>query len=187
MAPADVTREDGSNGSERPPSLLPEDPRARFELDFVVNAGAATSVYRFVRDFYQRSLGDRDATSRVAMAVYELLENSIKYATNGESRLRLEIKAADEDPRALLVTLRTSNRASPRDIQTVNDRFREMKEAKDPDEHYQKLMHRSATMEGSGLGLARIWAEGGMDVDFETDDSWVTIKARLLVTPEGSQ
>lgn len=172
---------------DRPPSLLPEDPRARFELDFIVNAGAATSVYRFVRDFYQRSLGDRDATSRVAMAVYELLENSIKYATNGESRLRLEVRCAEEDPSALAVKLSTSNKASPRDLEVVRARLQEMKDATDADEYYQRLMHRSATAEGSGLGLARIWAEGGMDVDYEIEDSWIIIKTRLFVKPEVSQ
>src|SRR5947209_8429255 len=78
-------------GGCSPPGTAMDHP-AYFELNFRPNVALVSVVRRFVNEFYQRFLSDPDATSRLALATHELLENAVKYSKDGETTIRIELE-----------------------------------------------------------------------------------------------
>ncbi|HEY4015757.1 MAG TPA: ATP-binding protein [Polyangiaceae bacterium] len=110
---------------------------------------------------------------RIAMAVHELLENAIKYSLDDASQVRIEIRAGKRR-----ISIRTDNRASGASIGAVRDMIRRIHEADDPFEFYCNLVRASAERdEQSGLGLARICAEAGLELDSDVTGDHVSITA----------
>jgi anti-sigma regulatory factor (Ser/Thr protein kinase) len=146
------------------------------DLTLVPNVELISSIRLFVTRFYQPSLS-ADAVSRVALATHELLENAMRYGNlpPTEVRLRIEIMADST------VVLQTWNQTDESHRQTVEGLFDEMNSAPDPLLHYCLLMKRNAKRAGSGLGLARIRAEGEMDLSYELVNSEIRIEARTPV------
>jgi anti-sigma regulatory factor (Ser/Thr protein kinase) len=129
------------------------------ELSFEKKPELVSIVRRFVSDFYERTLADPDATSRVALATHELLENAVKYARDGRANLRIEVSGQGERVR---VRIRTKNRGNPEDAEQIQRTIDEMT-SMDASVYYLSLMRRNASCRaGSGLGLARIHAEAEM-------------------------
>lgn len=158
------------------------DQAAFFELDFQPNVELVTVVRRFVNEFYDRVLGDADASGRIALATHELLENSVKYCTSGPTRIRIEVGPRCPDR---VVRIRTSNRTDPANREVLQTAFAKMRAAADPFEFYQVCIEEAARRsEGSGLGLARIRCEGDMTMEMECDGDLVSIVAETR-TSEG--
>lgn len=135
---------------------------AYVELNFRPNVQLVSVVRRFVSEFYQRTLGDPDGSSRVALATHELLENAVKYSKDGETTIRIEV-AASGSPRT--VTILLLNRAEDSHIAAIREIVDGVAAAKDAFAYYQQLLLAKAKRrEGSGLGLARICAEGEMAI-----------------------
>jgi|SRR4051812_13332376 hypothetical protein len=129
------------------------------ELSFERKPELVSIVRRFVSDFYDRTLGDPDATSRVALATHELLENAVKYSRDGRAKVRIELSGAGARVR---VRIRTKNRGTPEDAEHIRSAIAEMT-SMDANVYYLKLMRKNASRrDGSGLGLARIHAEAEM-------------------------
>jgi anti-sigma regulatory factor (Ser/Thr protein kinase) len=144
-----------------------------FELTFSPNIELISIVRRFVSAFYDQVLTDRDATSRLALATHELLENACKYAIDGGMTIRIDVK--NERSR---VQIRLVNRTSPRHLADITQRFGEMAKFSDPFAYYQmKMVETMKHKEGSGLGLARLWAEADMALSLEIDGDRVCIVA----------
>lgn len=158
------------------------DRNAYVELHFSPSLELIPVVRRFVASLYERLLSDPDAASRIALATHELLENTVKFATDGASWVHLEANGLEE---ATQITLRISNRSTTRDREIVVGLVREMQSAADPFEFYQTVMRKNARRtDGSGLGLARICAEAEMTLDCELDGDRLTVVAQATVPGE---
>jgi hypothetical protein len=160
---------------------------AYFELKFRPSVTVINVVRRFVADFYREVLDDPDVVSRVALATHELLENAVRYSTDGETTVRIDI-GPFEGREAL--TIRIANFANEDNRSSLAKLIDEMHAADDPMDHYCQVMRRNAKRtEGSGLGLARIRAEAEMTLDLRLDEDRVTIFARAMLTadPESSR
>ena len=138
------------------------DPVAYFELNFKPNVALVSVVRRFVTEFYERFLSDPEGTSRVALATHELLENAVKYSKDGETTIRIEVDQS-KAPKQVRILLR--NRASDTNIAAIREVLDGVKSATDAAAFYQQLIvSKVKKREASGLGLARICAEGDMIV-----------------------
>ena len=150
-----------------------------FELDFRPNVELISIVRRFVSDFYERMIDDADAVSRMALATHELLENAVKYSSDGATSLSITFEPREPSS---VVSIRLANRASEEHIAALTAIFHEMKVYEEPFAHYQVVMARSAKRKvGSGLGLVRVRAEGEMTMSHTIEDDRVTILAQAIV------
>lgn len=148
-------------------------------LDFNPDVGLVSSTRRFVAELFSSMLVDPDATSRVALTVHELLENIVKYSTDGNGKLEVGIE--DEAGRSIL-QISASNRTTPERANELRRRISDLTELADPMETYVRMMRESvARGDGSELGLARIRVEGEMALGFSADGDRITITARTAV------
>jgi hypothetical protein len=159
---------------------MSDEKRVTIELLFTPSVDLISVARRFVSDFYRETLEDPDAIARLCMATHELLENSAKYSTDGVALLRIE---ADRAGPERLVVVRTSNRTTRESCATVETIVREMNEAPHPATYYQALLRKNGRRAGgSGLGLARIRAEGEMGMSCDVVDDRLTITATMTAT-----
>src|SRR6185436_764691 len=86
------------------------------ELSFEQKPELVSIVRRFVSDFYHRTLADPDATSRVALATHELLENAVKYSRDGHAKVRIEVSGIGE---RVLLRICTRSRGSSEDVEQI--------------------------------------------------------------------
>lgn len=150
------------------------DPNPYMELNFRPNVQLVSVVRRFVSEFYQRFLSDDDGTSRVALATHELLENAVKYSKDGETTIRIEMTG--DTPKQVRITLR--NRADEKNIAAMREIIDGVEQADDAFGFYQQLIiSKAKRKDGSGLGLARICAEGEMKVHYSIEGDLATIEA----------
>ncbi|MDI1478334.1 hypothetical protein [Polyangium sp. y55x31] len=162
---------------------MTETPTA-FELTFRPNVELISIVRRFVSDFYERMIEDRDTVSRMALATHELLENAVKYASDGVTFLSITFEPGETSS---TVSIRLVNRANAEHIAALATIFEEMSRHDDPFAYYQIAMARSAKRKvGSGLGLVRVRAEGEMTMSHTIEDDRVTILAQTTVAARRS-
>jgi hypothetical protein len=147
---------------------------------FQANVNVLAPVRRFVSDIVERLINKPEVASRVEVAVHELAENSLKYASANGSRIEIEVF---DVPGQMRVLVRTTNHATPEFVKTVCGLIDEMNGAKDPVAYYLKTIDRSAsTAIGSGLGLARVFAESGMQVSYtRPSDEEIAVTAEFRV------
>lgn len=135
---------------------------AYVELNFRPNVSLVSVVRRFVSDFYSKALGDADGTSRVALATHELLENAVKYSKDGETTIRIQV-SQNEQPKRVLLQL--TNRADAKNIAAIREILDGIAKAEDAFTYYSQLIAvKAKRKEPGGLGLARICAEGEMQL-----------------------
>ena len=153
-----------------------------FELTFRPNVELISVVRRFVSSFYDKVLSDRDATSRLALATHELLENATKYSTDGETTIRIEALADG----IMDIRIRIWNRAREEHLAVLRAHFAEIIQISDPFAYYQRAIEQSAKRRvGSGLGLARLLAEADMKLSCEIEGDRVCIVADTYTMQKG--
>jgi hypothetical protein len=150
------------------------------KFHFQSNVNVLAPVRRFVSDIVERLIRRPEVASRIEVAVHELAENSLKYASHDGARIEIEVH---DVPQQMRVIVRTTNRATPEFVETVCGLIDEMKSAPDPVAYYLKTLERSATRAvGSGLGLARVFAESGMHLSYtRLSDSEICVVAEFRV------
>jgi hypothetical protein len=148
-------------------------------LSFFPNEYLVSAISQLVSNFCQIGLRDLDISSRFHMAAHELAENITKYST--ASRVSLEVELAEKGGVHTL-SVRTQNQAAPDRLDELQKRLEELKTTKDPVALYDRMIEQSAPLEGvSGLGLARIRAEGGLDFDYRIEGNEVTLVVQSMV------
>jgi two-component sensor histidine kinase len=153
----------------------PSDGNPYFELRFRPSVATIADARRFVTMLYEPLLGDADAASRVALTTHEMLENALKYSRDGHTVVRIEVS---RQARPSTITVETRNRISPERKEGLEMVFEEMHRFSNATEHYQFAIQRTRNMRhGSGLGLARIWAEGEMNLSRSYSEDEVRITA----------
>jgi hypothetical protein len=158
-----------------------DDQRAYFELRFAPSLSLVSIVRRFVSEFYESVLADAETTSRLAVATHELLENAVKFSSDGVSMVRIEYWQLPEHSK---IRITTTNRASEDNIRYLGSLFDEMSAANDALSYYVTLMQRTAKVEdGSRLGLGRIRAETDMDLTYQIDQGCVVVHAETSFQP----
>ena len=152
------------------------------EISFEKRPELVSIVRRFVTDFYDRTLGDPDAISRLALATHELLENAVKYSRDGRAKVRIEVSGLGDRCDRARVRIRTRNRATAEDAEHIRRTIDEMM-SMDPDVYYLSLMRRNVSLAGSGLGLARIHAEAEMAMSVRcAKNGIITVSAETEVS-----
>jgi len=144
---------------------------------FRPNDDLVTLLSTLVGDVCRLELQDTDIADRFRMAAHELGENIAKYSTGSEVSLEFELA---EKGGLYTLSVRTRNRTSPERLAEVGRRLSEVMAAPDPHALYDRLLEKSVGLEGvSGLGLARIRAEGGVGFVYsiEGDELTVTVTA----------
>jgi hypothetical protein len=153
------------------------------QFAFRPDAALICTTGKFIKDFYDQVFDDPDATSRVVLTIHELLENIAKYSSDGVGDLVVQLVARDGQH---FVQIRTRNTSTPSRSAQVSRLLDEVRAARDPVQLYYRLIRESAERtEGSGLGLARVRAEGEMDVDYAVRGNEVTIVAQAPVRLRG--
>jgi two-component sensor histidine kinase len=150
-----------------------------FELSLEPNPRMVSIVRRFVEETFEKLVGDPDAIFRISMAAHELLENGAKYAVGRRAVLRVVLEEKETGASAHIAI---TNETTKEHVERLRARISEIAETDDPFGLYQTLMRRSSKIrEESGLGLARIRAEGEMNLGLEVVGSTVTIVASAHV------
>ena len=148
-------------------------------MSFCPSEHLVSAISQLVSDFCKIGLRDLDISSRFHMAAHELAENITKYSTT--SRVSLEVELSERDGVHIL-SVKTRNEASPERLKEVERRLQELKLTKDPVELYDRMIEQSAPLDGvSGLGLARIRAEGGLEFDYAIDGNELTLVVQAPV------
>lgn len=154
----------------------------RLHLCFAPNAALIGAVRRFVVDFFERVLAHGEMGDRLGLVAHELLENAIKYSVDKDAVVSLLIVRAAHSSE---IRIQTQNQATKENIKRVRELVDAMHAANDAMAFYQQLMRDSARrQEGSGLGLARIWAEGEMRLNVTVEDNELQLSAVTLDTGE---
>jgi hypothetical protein len=137
-------------------------------------------VRRFVEETFEKLVGDPEAIFRVSMTAHELLENGAKYAIGKRAVLRVVLEENADGGASAHIGL--TNETTPQHVERLRVRIAEINRTEDPFALYQAMMRRSSKLrDESGLGLARIRAEGEMSLGLEVQGASVTIIARTSV------
>jgi hypothetical protein len=141
-------------------SGVAEKPLVSLEVSFgeAPPQGMVTPLCQSLLELCRPALADDDAAARLRLAAHELLENIVKYSSNGACELRFTLLRNVTG--GLEATVQTRNRPRPENRADAEERLAALTAARDPLEHYDSIIADSARQPaGSGLGLARIHAE----------------------------
>jgi hypothetical protein len=149
------------------------------DLPLTVSPSMVSPTRRIIEAKLGPVLEDEDAIFRVAMTAHELLENAAKYASDGKARLELSVTPREE---GAIVRVVVTNNATQENIAQLGVCYAEMNAAKDAMAHYFSLMRMNAKAGAlSRLGLARVRAEGEMDIEVDVEGERVKIVASGIV------
>jgi len=135
----------------------------------------------WLTEFSQLTVRDLDMASRVRIAVAELTENVVKYGKKQGARVDVALEERDG---SLYLVVETTNSAPERHLERAVELLTEIRDSEDPVAFYDRLILAVAPTREvgvSGLGLARIRAEGELYIDFRIDGDVLTICAETPI------
>jgi two-component sensor histidine kinase len=135
-----------------------------------------TVIRRFVSNFFGDTLADDGVAQRLSLATHELLENAVRFATDGEARLRIELLSKPPTGEHVAV-IRTYNRTTGEQIEKIKSAFAELVEGDAQAQYAERIRRRQ------GLGLARIQAEADLSLNLDVEDDQVCVIAHARVKP----
>jgi hypothetical protein len=150
---------------------------ACLSFDFRPAMPLVSSTRRYLDMLYGSLFDDPDETYRLTLTAHELLENLVKYS-EGASQLLVGVR---EDSDETYACVETRNHSSPERLAAVSQLIEGFAGASSALTAYDELLASSVDREGSGLGLARICAEGGMRLECEITGNELTIRAETPV------
>ena len=157
--------------------------RVSVTLCFEPRADQIGSLRNALSDLCTPHISDADELSRLLLTAHELLENIVKYSAGGDVEFECTIERVIGGLRA---RLRTWNHADPNRLADVRARLAALGAANDAIAHYDEMIRDSAAKrDGSGLGLARIEAEGEMRLEYRIDGDELTITAEGAISDHG--
>ncbi|HXT96200.1 MAG TPA: hypothetical protein VN853_07860 [Polyangia bacterium] len=149
------------------------------DLPLTVSPAIVSPTRRLLESKLAPVLDDEDAVFRVAMTAHELLENAAKYASDGKARLEVEVSPRGDDAVVRVVVTNTSTQEH---IDNLGACYAEMNAESDAMAHYFTLMRRNARVGAvSRLGLARVRAEGEMEIEVDINGPTVKVVASGIV------
>jgi|SRR6187399_1201949 len=150
-------------------------------LTALPNSRLVAALSALVAEFCQGLVADPAVVARFYMAAQELAENLVKYSVGREVRLAASLTGTHQNAELRLCA---TNRSTARQLDAVERCLTALVEARDPTQYYDSLIRASAPKsEGSGLGLARLRAEGELTVDYSIDGDQLTITVHASVEP----
>lgn len=151
-------------------------------MDFRPHAHMASRTREYLHDVYSQLLSDPQDLYRVTMTAHELIENLIKYSADGPGSIEVQLERdADQE----YLTVSTRNRATHQRAARLTALVQRIASSENPMTIYDAMIRETADAEGSGLGLARIRAEAGMELGCSTENEYVVISARAPVNVTG--
>lgn len=145
------------------------------------NSRLVAALSTLVCEFCRGLISDPEVVSRFHMAAQELAENLVKYSVGHEVKLHASLTETRDSAE---LRLRATNRSTPAQLDQVERCLTALVKATDPEAHYDGLMREAALREvGSGLGLARLRAEGELNVDYSIEGDQLTISVHASVEP----
>jgi hypothetical protein len=117
-----------------------------------------------------------------------MAENVVKYSSGGSCTLQITMNGSRDGHASLCLT--TTNEATSEQLKTAAAYLNELEQAADAERFYDDQIAESAKRQvGSGLGLARIRAEGMMTIRHEIDGHaiHVSAEARLDTVRSGGK
>lgn len=153
-----------------------------FSLKVVLDVQShfTVALARAIGDFSRAIFADADCAARLRMAAHELLENAVQYGTSPTASLELTLEEGTS-PAFFVVTLKASNETSLDRLREAAQCLTAVGDASDPIGHYDDLVRMRANQDGSGLGLARIRAEGEFAISYDISATELSVMARITV------
>jgi anti-sigma regulatory factor (Ser/Thr protein kinase) len=129
-------------------------------------------VRRFVAAALRRALRNEDLAWRMELATHELLDNASKYGQRRLVHLRIT-RDTRQGHTALRLTL--DNKSDPQHIGRLERLVTAVGHAPDPMGHYLGLMKDEPSEGSLALGLARLRAEGELNLDLRVEGDRVAV------------
>jgi anti-sigma regulatory factor (Ser/Thr protein kinase) len=144
-----------------------------FELRMKPDPRMVSRVRRMVEREFSEGGGDAEAVNRLAMVTHELLANAVKYASSDEVTLEVHL-----DPTGGEMSARMTNTTSAQHRERLRARVEQLQNSARPSDLAEDWPRRPLLTEGElGLGLARIFMEGHLDLNLEDHGDSITIEA----------
>ena len=160
---------------------MPESPTLSFGLQIQPRPRMVSIVRRFVEESFSKIVGDPEAVFRISLAVHELLENAAKYSIGDKTGLSVHFESNGST--TSITSIKLTNQTTPEHIERLRTCISEIQASDEPFALYQAMMRRTfGIRDESGLGLARIRAEGELDLSLEVEGTTVTIVASCSPT-----
>jgi len=159
------------------------DPKARLAVTVTAlpNNRMVAALSTLVAEFCRGLVSESEIVFNFHMAAQELAENLMKYSIGRDVTLDAALLSQGDET---VLRLSAKNRSTRAQLDVVERRLAALMHAEDPIAHYDRLVRETASQdEGSGLGLARLRAEGDLNVDYAIEGDELTISVHALVRP----